>query len=865
MATFCIMIMLFNTSGGKIQGTVTNENTGEPIPYANVMIRNTELGAATDQDGNFFILNVPRGRYRVEISCLGYQTQIVDYVIVEFDQTARLRVRLKQTAIEIPPVTVTSELPSVTKDMVGTTYIVRRSELAILPVDYAVSAIAFQPSVARSDTAFHVRGGRATEVLYLVDNVSVLDPQTGDPTVYVSKGSVNEVIFLPGGFDAEYGRAMSGVINLLTAHPANNIQGNLYSKTETIMPFYYDFGYQNYQSSIHLPISRKAKGFLSFDVMHTDDWNPKLFILPHKQRDDYSLYGKWYFSPSGKLQMTLSGVKARSQFDRYDTRYKYILDDYRSDMRDSDLEVFNASYMPNSKSLFKMTLSRLHTKRIYGVREEGPYGLLDNFRFRDYQNLHWPETSTPNPFGVWAGSFLTGVSAPYFSGNYPQYQEKSSHIIKGNFSTNLQAHRYHEIKAGFEYAYQDFENFTYYVSDTAAPITDVYQHKPREYTLYLQDNIDYKGLYAKVGCRYDYFDADIEDVEPKVMISPRFGFSFLVTDKFLFRANVSRFAQPPLYDYMYSLYNLLPLPSHIATAEFLPPVGNPDLKPEKTTSYEIGFQGEIRENLVGTLNMFYKDVSDLIGTRFVNAMPVDYWQYDNVEYANIKGIEAIVEFMNTVFRGKVSYTLSWARGTSSYAAESYFWWIRQTGGDTTVVPPKTEYYLDFDQRHKIFVQGTARLPLETDLHLFAFIGQGFPYTPPGPEGKYEERNINLLPNQFQVDCVISKPIRFGRFSINAIIEIINLLDVRNEITYHEPLLDWDDIHPSTVDYYIYAMPVTEDIGTIEYNPAADINHDGMISPREVFVLYRDFLYATDDWVNAYSEPRRARVGISMSF
>jgi outer membrane receptor protein involved in Fe transport len=856
MAYFCLLITLLTAASGKIQGTVTDANSGEPIPSANVTVWNTAMGTATDENGSFFILNVPPGMYRIEISYIGYQTKLVDSVSVEYNQIARLMVDLKQTAVEIPPIIVTNELPVVTKDMVGTTYIVRKSELAYLPVDYAASAIVFQPSVVHSDTAIHVRGGRATEVLYLVDNVSVIDPQTGDPTAYVSKASVNEVIFLPGGFDAEYGGAMSGVINLLTVHPGNNIEGNLHAKTETIMPFYYDFGYTNYQFATHLPVSRKFKGFFSFDVMHTDDWNPKLFILPHKQRDDYSLYGKWYFSPMGKIKITLSGVKSRSQFDRYATLYKYHLDHYRSDIRNSDLEVLNASYMPSPKSLFKMTLSRLYTRRIFGVREEGPYGLLDDFSFLDYQTLEWPRTNIRNPFGVW-------YPQPYFEGDYPVFQKKSSHILESNLSGNFQVHRYHEVKAGFKYTHLDFENFTYFVSDTSAPLVDEYQHRPKEYALYLQDNIDYKSLYAKLGCRYDYFDPGIEDIEPKIVISPRFGFAFLVTEKFLFRANVGRFTQPPLYDYMYSLYNLLPLPSYIARSEFLPPIGNPDLKPERTTSYEIGFQGEIRENLVGTFNMFYKDVSDLIGTRFVNALPNDYWRYDNVEYSNIKGVEAIFQFANSLYSGKISYTLSWAKGSSSYSTQAYRLWLKYFG-DTTAIPPTTEYYLDFDQRHKIFIQGTFHLPQETQLHMFGYFGNGFPYTPPGPEGKYEEINILNLPFQKRIDCVITKSLRIGKMTLNANIEIINLLDVRNQIALHEPLIDIEEITSGMFDYYICAMPGPGQTGTY-YNPAADLNHDGMISPGELVDVYRDFARATEDRTNSYSEPRRARIGISLYF
>ena len=846
MANLLFALLIISGISGKIQGIVKDEVTREPIPYADVIILNTDIGTGTDDNGRFYILNVPPGTYTIEVSYIGFQSKRIEKVIVEVDQAVRLDVTLAQTTIEIPAITVTSEMPVVKKDMVGTTYIVRKTELAHLPIDYTMDFVTFQPAVARTDTAIHVRGGRATEVQFMIDNVSIIDPQTGDLAISVSKGIVDEIIFLPGGFDAEYGRAMSGVINLITAFPKNKLHAKTYAKTEKIMPFYYDFGYENYQSSIHIPISKKFKGFFSFDLMHTDDWDPRLYILPHKQRDDYSLYGKWFFAPSGKLKLTFSGAQSRSQFDRYssvNTFYKFHLDHYRSDMRKGNLQVLNVNFLPNTRYLFNVILTRLYTKRIYGVREQEVYGSFKDFVFRDYNTLKWPLSSTNNPFGASHISIIC-------EGDYPKYQDKSSRVLKTNLNSILQIHKYHEIKAGLEYVYHDFNNFTYFLSDSEHQIIDEYHYYPKEYALYLQDNIDYRGLYAKLGCRYDCFSNDIEGVEPKTIISPRLGFSFMVTENFLFRANIGRYAQPPLYDYMYGNYNLLPLPSYLY--KYYPIIGNPELGLEKTMSYEIGLQGEIRKNLSTTINTFYKDVSDLIGTRYVLALPHSYFQYFNVEYANIKGIETILEFVNPVFTGKISYTLSWARGTSSYAFEY---------ADTTITQPAEEYDLDFDQRHRIFIQGIINLPLQTNLYLFGYFGNGFPYTPPGPEGKYEERNIYGLPFQKQVDCVISKSFRIGDISLNANFEIINLLDERYEITPHFPVIPLSIIHKEDFEH----DPPYIDIHNAYYHPAADMNHNGIITPEEEYLSFRGLIEATDDWVNAYTSPRRARLGISLSF
>jgi hypothetical protein len=867
MGSLIFVVLLLNVTGGKIQGTVRDADSGEPIPYANIIILDTQLGASVDRDGYFFILNVAPGIYTIEASHMGYQTKFIKNVFVELNQTVRLEIVLKQSPIEIDPVTVISKTPYVSKDMTGTTYIIRKAELSAVPVDYAIEFIAFQPSVAYLDTAFHVRGGRATEVQYLIDDVSIIDPHSGSPVISIPKGIVNEVIFLPGGYDVEYGRAMSGVVSLIAERPADRVCVKAHGKTETIMPFYYDFGYLDYQSTVHLPISEKFKGLISFDLMHTEDWNPRLFVLPHKQRDDYTIYGKWLYEASGKLKITLSGAKSRSQFDRYDSKWKFNLKHYRSDLIKGDIQIMNLNFLPDSRKLLNLTLSRLHANKIYGVREMGHYGVFEDFRFNDYSTLEWPEFSTRNPYGAnyYILGFIPLYDYPITSGDFPEYRNMSSDVINMRFQANIQTHKYHEIKAGFVYSTLGLDNFNHFVaskyifSGDTGQFIDEYHHNPKEYSVYIQDNIDYKGLYAKIGCRYDRFAMDMEGVTPKAILSPRCGVSFMVTEKFLFRTNIGRYAQPPLYDHVYSYYDLLPIPDYVD--RYLPLVGNPHLGPEQTTSYEIGLQGILNGNLGTTVNIFYKDVSDLIGTRFLAAAPQDHVRYQNIEYANIKGIEAILELKYPLFTGRISYTLSWARGTSSYAEEVYDIYDWYANYDTVTFYAE-EYYLNFDQRHRIFVQGQVNLPLETDVHVFGYFGSGFPYTPWGEEGKTEERNILRFEFQKRLDCVITKSVRIGKTAVNVNLEVINILGERYQIRTHGPIIDYHNIH--YIEFFRQYYRGMYDIPSKYYNPSADKNHDGLVTAREQYEAFIDFVADTDDWVNAYSAPRRARLGISIA-
>ncbi len=844
------LILSLLSISGKIQGVVYDAETKEPLPYVNVVILNTDLGTATDDNGRFYILNVPSGRYTIEFSCLGYQTAKIENVIVETEQIKRLEIGLKPTALEIAPVTVIAERELIKKEMVGTTYILRREEIAPLPIDRISEMVSFQPSVANLDTAIHIRGGRATEVEYMIDNVSIIDPQSGEPAINLSKNIVNEVIFLPGGFDAEYGRAMSGVINLITERPKSNISGQIQTGSEISTPYCYSFGYENLRFLMHLPLHQRVKSFFSFDLMHTDDWDPRTRITPHQERDDWTLYSKLLYTPSGKINLDFSYAGSRTQFDRYRLEYKFHLNHYRSDLRKGNLQVIDLKYLPDSRKFFNITISRLWTNKRFGVREPGPYRIFDDFDFRRYQTLRYPRGTNDNPYGVEIFKLRT-------EGDYPEYQDQTSLVMKANIKTDLQVHKSHELKSGFEYSFLDLKRFAYLLSsDTTHPIVDDWHYYPKEYGFYIQDNIDLEGLFMKVGGRYDYFSPDISGISGTHTLSPRIGCSFMVTERLFLRTNIGRYTQPPLYDYVYRYYNLLPFPSYLDYLfwHIQGILGNPALKPEKTTSYEIGLQGIISKNLIANFNAFSKSATDLVGVRRAVVGTTVHNRYFNIEYADIKGIEWILDWANPIINSKISYSLSWAKGTSSYADDIY-WRYYYENPDTNAVPPGGEFYLDFDQRHRIFIQCDMSLPLNSRFYILSYFGNGFPYTPPGPEGKYRERNILQLPFQKQIDCHLSKAFTIGRTNGSIYAEVINVFGWQYQISLLGMIVPLSWVRESDFNYTI-------PISSPYYHPAADFNHDGMISPYENYRAYVDLVKATDESSRNFTPPRRIRVGIS---
>ena len=158
------------------------------------------MGEVCDGKGYFVIIDVPSGKYDVEASCVGYQTEIKKDVIVRGGHHLDLRFYLKIAPIPVKPIVSIAKEPELTKEMVGTTIVVRADELGFTPRSYTLEKIMIQPAVSYTGTTFHVRGGRATEVLYLVDNVPIIDPQDGDLGLTFHLGMIEEAIFFPGTF-----------------------------------------------------------------------------------------------------------------------------------------------------------------------------------------------------------------------------------------------------------------------------------------------------------------------------------------------------------------------------------------------------------------------------------------------------------------------------------------------------------------------------------------------------------------------------------------------------------------------------------------------------------------------------------------
>ncbi len=220
---------LFGGTSGKIAGTVRDAKSGEPLPGVNVLVEGTTLGAATGSDGSYFILNVPPGTYSVRAQMIGYRPVVVAGVLVRVDLTTEVNFQLEETVLEITEaLVVEARRPLVQKDITSGRAIVTAEQIKSLPVETFTDVLKTKAGIVEGASgAIHIRGGRAGEISYMIDGVPVDNPFWGGMALRVENSAIQELQVVSGTFNAEYGKAMSGLVNIVTKDGGRDYHGEL--------------------------------------------------------------------------------------------------------------------------------------------------------------------------------------------------------------------------------------------------------------------------------------------------------------------------------------------------------------------------------------------------------------------------------------------------------------------------------------------------------------------------------------------------------------------------------------------------------------------------------------------------------------
>jgi outer membrane receptor protein involved in Fe transport len=359
-------------------------------------------------------------------------------------------------------------------------------------------------------------------------------------------------------------------------------------------------------------------------------------------------------------------------------------------------------------------------------------------------------------------------------------------------------------------------------------------------------------------------NTSFEDYEPQINVMPRLAFSFPISDEANFFAHYDILVQRPqertnatALDYLYFLD-----PNRT-------PTSNPNLKPQKTIDYEVGFQQKLSNDAAIKIAAYYKELRDMIQSRTYLFVPVlgSYNTFDNQDFGTVKGFSFQFDRRRrNNIQLQASYTLQFADGTGSDALSQRN--LSQNGNLRTLFP------LNFDERHRFNAVIDYRF------------GRGRRYTGPQWFGKdiFADAGMNLqatavsgrpftaksVPREFGGDGTVGA-INGARLPWNFTLN----LRVDKNFTLTKP----DAPHPVFLNVYCRVQNLLDArniLGVYSATGSADndgylASSDGVARVRNLETAGRDVQAFLDaySWVlanpNFYSLPRRIFVGAIVEF
>lgn len=704
LALLCNLI--YAQSTGIIKGRVTNQESGEPLAGVNVIVQGTYWGASTDVEGRYEIRGIEPGQYDIQLSYIGYKTyqqtgvQVAAAVTVELDfgmEISVLSFGRDVVVIGKRPLFDVKETASSTR--------MSKEDLEVMVVHDVVDILSKTGGVTTTDNEIHVRGGRLDETLFVVDGIVTKDPLTGNSTnLYVNADAIEEMEVLTGGFNAEYGQAMSGVVNVRLKEGKEDFEGSLKVTSDGAGGLLPDYGTRRLEFNLGGPsltglalaeIGLNLPGSLHFflngygkvsdtSYPHASKLHPHqslnfpgglisdeqmqnlITALAPKQQNDWHamLKSTWKITPLFQWSNSIDISLNVNQGYMPSYRYINILDNYNTKTRTSVLMNSNLVHTLNSKSFYEIKLSRFTTE---------DHSAVQDLHWSDYEerldlepNFYVPSSRDGDIEVTYGDEFYdTGMSPEWYNTN------SVNNAIKADWSYTLSERQ--SLKSGVEGNWVTLQvldiNEPWIGTTGLGADFDFYRASTHYGSAYLQDNITFEGMIINVGLRYDYWvpgkyledavndspqvvlteaavDKFMDDSREmfgrrvKMHLSPRLGISHPVTKNDVLYFYYGHFSQLPTFQYVFAKLN-----SNSQGAYQV--IGNPTLNPKTTVQYEFGVKHRFNEDQVLELkaywkNMYNYETSQSITSENPRYAHLRFNMYFNADYARSRGIEAIV-------------------------------------------------------------------------------------------------------------------------------------------------------------------------------------------------------------------------------
>lgn len=568
--SFIILVfcgLVFPQGKGILTGKVTDSKTSEPVPGANIIIKGTYHGGVSDIKGAFKLVNVTPGTYTIAVSFIGYREVQYTGIKIEEGKTKTLEIKLEETMLTLgQDIVIIGTKPLVDVEETQTKRTLGREDIDLASVENIKDLVSQQAGVVQSDNSLHIRGGRSNENAFLLDGVSVQDPLAGTGFgLQLSSNSIEEVEVITGGFNAEFGQATSGVVNVRTREGSQRYSGgfsykrdNLGDRTSNhvfntdiletnlsgpepittyLLPaigieipgefFFFGSVYLGTTDGIYQGYFKPTAGKLNSSTFFGTRFSPRaenngFWLGKISYKYSPTLRFVYSFNQSVNINQNSTSLQANLEYVEPSPGYQF---DYQNTLGNANVFTHNNKYH---------TLSLNHT-----VSKKMFYELKFNYFFthmrvdangRNYNQYTEPKDfvgfpiqyykETSDSIGVLAGDGFWDVGNPSTWRDH-YLQEFSARGDLTNFFDEK-----NKFKAGFNVQFQKLQVvdiFKPYL-DILGQNNDIYTAKPVQGSFYAQDNVTFSGMILNFGMRFDYWfpgkivDDAIEKATPESRI-----------------------------------------------------------------------------------------------------------------------------------------------------------------------------------------------------------------------------------------------------------------------------------------------------------------------------------------------------------
>ncbi|MCK4578984.1 MAG: carboxypeptidase-like regulatory domain-containing protein, partial [Candidatus Marinimicrobia bacterium] len=574
--------LLWGQETATIRGRVVDMKNSQPLIGVNIVVKGTYWGASTDADGYYIITGVNPGDYDLQVSYMGYKQYQKTGIVLEAGDEYEADFQLEETTLSFGrDIVIIGKRPLFDVGVTASSTKFDKTDLEAMVVDNIVDILGNSGGVSTTDNEVHVRGGRLDETLFIVDGVAIKDPLTGySANLYVNADAIEEMEILTGGFNAEYGQAMSGVVNVklkeghdklegsfkvtsdelgdLSGYGTRRIEFNLggpslaerllkYIGVDPPGDFYFFLNGYGKTSDTNLPAANRLYPHLSLhfpDWLLTDDQARKLLnkLASSEENDWHAMYKTtwkinqrliWSYTTDLSLNINQGFFMPRAFSNTYfPYRYMQILDDYNTITRTAVMLNTSLVHTLSARSYYELKLSRFTTEEHSAV-----------------QDLHWTEYRErldlePNYYNPSSrdGDIVVEYGDEFYdTGMSPEWYNTYSENIafKGDWTYSPSERQ--RMKTGFEGNW-----ITMQVLDIEEPWTgttglganyDIYRAQTHSGILYIQDNITFEGMIVNLGLRYDYWVPG-QYLEDAINDSPQVILTESAIDKFYAESDV---------------------------------------------------------------------------------------------------------------------------------------------------------------------------------------------------------------------------------------------------------------------------------------------------------------------------------------